>query len=281
MRKIILVVMFFVASFVYGTGTPVIDITAIATAIENGVTMYQQLQTAYNQYETTVQQLEQAKKNMESIDLSSIDQAIYNKMLNSASSYLNDLENIENVIQEKNMEVGGLRFSLEDLYTTDVYQKIEVDEEDKLLNPDNMTDEEKKQFFLNHGMNVDTFNKLCAVSKELGDKGKEAKAKCKTVKENVNTALKSSGNFTESATSQNSEVALAQRNLQALGGIMEQTTHVAEGVIELTEIIATQVAEQALKEQKAKEIEDTYSNFGNVPDYVKNSVGEESDYLQW
>ena len=62
---------------------------------------------------------------------------------------------------------------------------------------------------------------------------------------------------------------------------MEQTTHVAESVIELTDIIATQVAEQALKEQKAKEIEDTYSNFGNVPDYVKNSVGEESDYLQW
>ena len=52
---------------------PVIDITNLLKAIENGYTMYEQLNAMYNQVQTAYAQLQQQIKNYENLELGELD----------------------------------------------------------------------------------------------------------------------------------------------------------------------------------------------------------------
>lgn len=278
MKRVVFIVMFFVNGFVFAN-MPVIDISAIAAAIENGMTMYQQLQNAYNQYQTMVQQLEQTKKNLEGLDLTNLDLTIYNKMLESGDKYLSDLENVENLLKKKDLKIGNVSFSLEDLYKTDVYKYIDGAKD--LLDSSNMSGEEITEFFMKYGMNVDTFNKVVAVTEQLGEKGKQAVGFCLAAKDAVEEGIEIASSVKKEATNIMGEVALEQRNLQTLGDVLQQTSITAKGVVNIAEMLSVQISKTITDEQKKEETESLYGTYGSSPDYVRNSVGDEKDYLQW
>ncbi len=58
---------------VFAQGYPVIDITGIITAIENGYTMVKQLYATYDNIKTSYDQLQQQIKSFESFDISTLD----------------------------------------------------------------------------------------------------------------------------------------------------------------------------------------------------------------
>ena len=160
------------------------DITAIATAIENGLVMYQDLQNAIQQYQKICEQLENTKKQMESFDFSSYDYTKFSKFKNAATDFLSIGENMENLIESKSMKVGNLSFSLKDLYTTNFYSKA-LSEAEKNLNPANMTEEQKKDFKKRHGLDPSEWYLMASIQEEIGNTSAKVKVKVQASKEAV------------------------------------------------------------------------------------------------
>lgn len=148
------------------------DITAIATAIENGLTMYNDLMTTIEQFQKTCEQLENMKKQMESFDLSKYDWKKWDTFLHAANDFMDMQDNLEALIDAKNMKIGGVSFSLRDLYTTDLWISL-LDESEKKLDPRNISEEDQKRFVSRHGMTVDHYMKFINLEKEIATKSQE------------------------------------------------------------------------------------------------------------
>lgn len=148
------------------------DITAIAAAIENGLTMYNDLMTTIEQFQKTCEQLDAMKKQMMSFDLSSYDWKKWDTFLHAANDFMDMQDEMERLISQKNMKIGGVNFSLRDLYTTDLWLGL-LDESEKKLNPLNISEEDQRRFISRHGMTVDHYMKFINLEKEIATKSQE------------------------------------------------------------------------------------------------------------
>lgn len=259
----------------------VIDVSAIAAAIENGLTMYQQLQTAYSQYQSLVQQLQTAQKNMANLDMSNIDTTKWDSMLKMTDTYMTQMDNIESICNKKNMKIGSVSFSLNDLYTTDVYEKI-GDEVVSSVDPDQMTESDKRKFYAKHGLSPAHYNKLHALSKTLGEKAKEAKVECEAQADANKAALEIAGDGMNTATDEDSQTALAQRQLQTVNTQLQVTAATSNQVSNIADMLATEYAAEQERQTVEMEQQNNYRNEvvnTSAPSYVRNSVGDETSYI--
>jgi hypothetical protein len=105
---------------VFAQGYPVIDISAITAAIQNGYTMVQNLQAMYTNIKTVYDQLQQQIKNFKSFDLNQLDASDPLGSWNSINTYANRMktyeQNIENIINKKDIKIGKDSFSLSDIF---------------------------------------------------------------------------------------------------------------------------------------------------------------------
>lgn len=159
---------------------PVIDISAIATAIDNGVTMYHQLETLKNQMTTMYQQLDAVRKDLMSIDFSSYNWKEWNTILVATNDYMNKIDNLESVINRKDMNFGSVSFSIKDLFTTDLYARLDSYIADEI---GNISLQDKAEFYNKYGLSYDHYMKLHGISEELGKKACEVKATSEIIKE--------------------------------------------------------------------------------------------------
>lgn len=170
--------------------TPVIDITNIATAIENGFTMYQQLQADLESLKNTYEQLNAIKEQMMNFDFSSYDWTKWDAFLHATDDFMDLQDDLSATIKRKNMKVGNLNFSLEDLFEKDTYKNL-LNEAEQKLDPNNMTDADRTAFINRHGMSPKHYHTLVALDKELTEKAREVLAthdKRKNITDNlVNT----------------------------------------------------------------------------------------------
>jgi conjugal transfer/entry exclusion protein len=103
-------------------GYPVIDITNVIQAIQNGYTLVEQLNAMYTYIKTSYDQLQRQIKNFESFDFKSLNAKDPLGSWKSIMTYGNRMityeENIEEIINRKDIKIGEGAYSLGDIFMT-------------------------------------------------------------------------------------------------------------------------------------------------------------------
>jgi hypothetical protein len=109
-------------SGVFAQGTPVIDITAIIAAIDNGFTMAENLRAMYTSIKTSYEQLQKQIKSFESFDVNQLDANDPLGSWRSINTYADRMkiyeQNIDAIINKKDIKIGKDTFSLGDIFLT-------------------------------------------------------------------------------------------------------------------------------------------------------------------
>jgi hypothetical protein len=256
----------------------VVDVQSIAASIQNGIKMAQQLEATYNQIKGTYQQVENQIKNMQSMDLSQINPSTLSQLMNMADNYKQMMNNMDNLYKEKNMIVGGISFSLEDMVTTNVYDSIKKSFGD-LQDAANMSAKKRKEFYQRYGVEYETFMALYGVSEQMSSKAKEIKVKTEKSKDVIEASLKFANDITEGVTGETSEAALLQKLLMVSSQNLTALTHTLDSVSNVGDLLASQMAQEMALQKESQESEMSETGLtGEQPFYVLDSVGDTSDY---
>jgi hypothetical protein len=106
----------------FAQGYPVIDVSAIVAAIQNGYTMAESLQAMYTNIKTAYEQLQRQIKSLESFDLNNLDADDPLGSWQSITTYANRMktyeQNIGAIINKKDIKIGKDAYSLGDLLIT-------------------------------------------------------------------------------------------------------------------------------------------------------------------
>ena len=174
-------------------GYPVIDITAIIAAIENGYTMVQQLQTMYNTLKTSYDQLQKQIKSFESFDFKSLDARDPLGSWRSLTTYADRMmtyeQNIESIINKKDVKIGGESYSLVDILKSPAgsVENMVSGGVDYLLDPfeKRLTLEEKAAFHQKYGLSYGNFMRLNQMREMLQKKSAEVVAYSGSLQEDL------------------------------------------------------------------------------------------------
>lgn len=142
------------------------DLTAIAAAIENGLTMYNSLMTTIEQYQRTCEQIQMKVKEMQDFDWSSIDPKSLDSFLGTVDNFMSLQDDLDSLVNAKTMKIGDFSFSLSDVYASDFMYNL-LDEAEQKLDPRNISESEQQQFIARHGMTVDHYLKFVNLEKEI------------------------------------------------------------------------------------------------------------------
>jgi conjugal transfer/entry exclusion protein len=164
-------------------GYPVIDMTNYLTAVENGYTMTQQLQTMYNNLKTSYDQLQQQIKSFESFDFKNLNARDPLGSWRSINTYANRMmtyeQNIESIINRKDIKIGNGSYSLGDIFTTppaETMQNISMDGLSFVaIDPfeRKLTVEEKAAFHQKYGMSYGNYMRINQMGEMLKKKSAE------------------------------------------------------------------------------------------------------------
>ena len=255
-KKIVSVILglFFIVQASFSQAA-VIDVSAIAAAIENGITMYKQLENAYNQYKNMIEQLKMISKDMLLFDPRQYDWNEWDSILKLTDHYMSQIDNIDNIINRKSMYIGGLRFSMKDLYTTDFYSKLDSTI-GKELDPSLITETEKAQFYKKHGLSVRHYNKLKALSNELHDNAVETAAKVSIMENEDEIVMQQIKDFKEASGMTSGTV----DNLQLAAKIQSQTLQDVKEISIMIRDLSQMQLQMNVLTQTEKEIEEESLN---------------------
>ena len=154
-----LVLGFMTNAGVFAQGYPVIDVSAIVAAIQNGYTMAENLQAMYTNIKTSYDQLQQQIKSLESFDITQLGSNDPLGSWQSLSTYSNRMktyeQNIESIISRKDVKIGKDSFSLGDIFISPnkAMNNLVKDEINPVLDPLELklTLPERKAFQLKFG----------------------------------------------------------------------------------------------------------------------------------
>lgn len=276
MKKIMLSAVFFFLSLLPSfTQAAVIDVASIAAAIENGLTMYKDLQATMAQFQSSIEQLNAIKKSMEGISADDISWKKWDSALKAVDSYMTQMEHIENVYKSKNMKIGNVSFSLEDLFDSNVYEKIG----EEFVPPEQMTESDRKAFFARHGLSPEHYMKLKFISEQLGEKAKEAVAQSSLAKKKNEEALNACRSLQKTGGGDTSSLAVANKSLMAQNQSLEHTIMIENKLSELADSIMLNDRYAIEKAEADEEAEKNRSGHADVSDYIRSSTGREEDYF--
>lgn len=275
-KSVVLLILIFTCHFAFSQ-VLVEDLTAIAAAIENGLTMYQQLMNNIQQLQKTAEEVENVRKQMESFDLSKYDWKKWDTFLHAADDFMDLQDDLSSLINSKNMKIGNYNFSLKDLYTTDFYLNC-MTEAEKNLNPANISEEQRNAFIGRHGMSPEHYNKYIALEHEISTKSQEVvvvSEKAKKATKGIHDQLGDIGTESESEKSAQDkgnqmayasvETAIVQTELQI--SLLESVSNIAQHILD----------EHKLSAEYLEASNEALANFKSS--HNKSDVGEESNYL--
>jgi len=165
-------------------GQPVIDITAIIAAIENGYTMVQQLQTMYNTLKTSYDQLQKQIKSFEAFDFNTLDArdplGSWRSLVTYADRMMTYEQNIESIINKKDIKVGDRSYSLVDIFKSpaDNVENLVTGGVKYILDPfeTKLSIEEKAAFHQKYGMSYGNYMRINQMREMLQKKAAEVVA---------------------------------------------------------------------------------------------------------
>lgn len=105
-------------------------------------------------------------KEMQDFDWSSIDPKSLDSFLGTVDNFMSLQDDLDSIINSKNMKIGDLTFSLSDVYSTDFVLNL-MNEAERKLDPRNISESEQKAFIARHGMTVDHYMKFINLEKEI------------------------------------------------------------------------------------------------------------------
>jgi hypothetical protein len=225
---------------------PVIDFTNIIAAIENGYTLYEQVQTMYTQLETSYRNLETTIKGFQAFDFNNLDPkdplGTWRNIMTYGNRQMNLVNNIERIINTKDMKIGNNSFSLADIYSdpSNIVSLATGGVDFVLVDPfeRELSVEEKARFHARYGMSYGNYMRYNAIGEAIDKKAQEIKAYAKNAKEETekDTAfLDSMGEqITAAGESQVKQGAITNALLQFVGQQLMNLDSVMSNLAEIT-----------------------------------------------
>lgn len=279
MKKIILAICI-VCGCIMGLsaqGYPVMDISNIIASIENGYTMIQQLEAMYNNVKTAYDQLQQQIKNFESFDISQLDArdplGSWRAMMTYADRMMTYEQNIEKLLNNKNLKIGNESWSLNDIFTSNPIDTavgmassgigfVAVDPFERKLTP-----QEKAVFHQKYGMGFGHYMRYNYMGEALQQKAAEIAAYSTGLQDNLQEDRQRLDSIIESGF--DNESAIKQQ--QTANALLASQAQEAKTQSNLLGQIGTLMAMEAVRNQEmrkaAQEIRNT-SNFDFAEGFV-------------
>jgi hypothetical protein len=170
----------------YTPNPPIIDTTNLIRAVENGINMYEQLTGIYQIIKTSVEQLEEQYRNFEAFDprqLSMNDPlGSWRMIMTYGDRMMTYEENIEAILNRKDIKIGNASYSLADLYSKNPVTNI-TDMAGSAINytiidpfEKQLTTEEKAVFHQKYGMSYGHYIRYHKIGEGLSKKAAEVTA---------------------------------------------------------------------------------------------------------
>lgn len=230
------VVLFVSLYFVFSAHAQVItlveDMSAIAVAIQNGITIYNELQTAYQNVQTAINQYELMMKNLRDFDWSAWDPAEFNSWLSVVDDYMTMEDEIEYLVTKKSFSVAGKKFSMEDLFSGDTYEEL-YEAIGMKINPDNVTQQDVKEFTRKYGLSYKHYDRLHANTVALSEGLEEIGVKVEGIRpinRKINETLKGFKQKIVDATGQKDIDTLQANVLTTIGDCMAMCVEIGVGL---------------------------------------------------
>jgi conjugal transfer/entry exclusion protein len=180
-RKVMAVMLAAIGGTSVFAGYPVIDISNIIASIENGYTLVQQLQAMYENIKNGIEMINETRKNFEAFDVRQLSLndplGSWRKIMTYGNRMMTYEENIEDIINRKNIKIGNSNYSLADLYTSpstvpdmigDATGFVAVDPFSRKLSP-----EEQAIFHSKYGMSYGHYLRIHALGVKAWEKAAE------------------------------------------------------------------------------------------------------------
>jgi len=286
-RKILAVVLVVLAGGSLFAGYPVIDINNIIASIENGYTLVQQVQAMYENIRNGIEQLNETRKNFESFDMKQLSAkdplGSWRKIMTYGNRMLTYEENMEAVINSKNLKIGNSSYSLADLFISpltipdmagNAVSFTAIDPFSKKLSP-----EEQAIFHSKYGMSYGHYLRIHTLGVKIGEKAAELTGYSGKLEENLKDDREALAKMIDEVSDGNSIVEQAQVTNAQLAAQCQELKSQTSLLSKLGEEIASEAARNQLQKQAMEDAKN--NNNADVADgYLKmlEKTGKRSDF---
>jgi conjugal transfer/entry exclusion protein len=286
-REIMMVVLAVLAVGSVFAGYPVIDIHNIIASIENGYTLVQQLQAMYENVRNGIEQLNETRKNFEAFDVRQLSLkdplGSWGKIMTYGNRMMTYEENMEAVINKKNLKIGNSSYSLADLFTSpstipdvigDGIGFVAVDPFSKKLTP-----EEQAIFHSKYGMSYGHYLRIHTLGTKIGEKAAELTGYSGSLEENLKEDRDALSKMINEVSDGNSIVEQAQVTNAQLAAQCQELKSQTSLLSKLGEEIASESARNQLLKQ-AMEDSKKNSDLDVADGYLKmlDNMGKRGDF---
>jgi len=287
-RKIMILALALLAGGSVFAGYPVIDITNIIASIENGYTLVQQLQTMYENVKNGIEQLNETRKNFEAFDVKQLSirdpLGSWGKMMTYGNRMMTYEENMEAVINRKNLKIGNGSYSLADLFISpmtipdmlaDGTGFIAVDPFSKKLTP-----EEQAVFHSKYGMSYGHYLRIHTLGVKTGEKAAELVGYSGRLEENLKEDRAALSKMLDEVADSRSIVAQAQVTNSQLAAQCQELKSQTELLCKIGEEIASEATRNYLQKQALEETKNN-KDFDMADGYFKilDNMGKRGDFM--
>jgi conjugal transfer/entry exclusion protein len=286
-RKIMAIVLAAIGGGSVFAGYPVIDISNIIASIENGYTLVKQVQAMYENIKNGIEQLKEARKNFESFDVKQLSASdplgSWRKIMTYGNRMMTYEENMEAVINKKNLKIGNISYSLADLFTSpstipdmagNAVGFTAVDPFSKKLTP-----EEQAIFHSKYGMSYGHYLRIHALGVKTGEKAAELTGYSGKLEENLKEDREALAKILDEVSDGESIVEQAQVTNAQLAAQCQELKTQTSLLSKLGEEMAAEAARNQLQRQA---LEDAKNNSDtDVADgYIKmlENTGKKGDF---
>jgi len=286
-RKIMMTVLAVIVSGSVFAGYPVIDITNIIASIENGYTLVQQVQAMYENIKNSIEQLDQTRKNFEKLDIKELSikdpLGSWGKIMTYGNRMMTYEENMEAIINKKNLKIGNNSYSLADLFTSPSTIPdmavggvgfAAVDPFSKKLSP-----EEQAIFHSKYGMSYGHYLRIHTLGVKIGEKAAELTGYSGKLEENLKEDRDALSKMNDEVSDGSSIVEQAQVTNAQLAAQCQELKSQTSLLSKLGEEMASEAARNQLQRQAMEDAKN--SGDADVADgYTKilDNMGKKDDF---
>ena len=243
-------------------GYPVIDITNIMSSVLNGYTMMQQLQTMYNTLKSSYDQLQQQIKNFESFDFDKLDArdplGSWKSLVTYADRMMTYEQNIENIINRKDIKIGNGSYSLSDVFTSpastvkgmamDGVNFTVIDPFERKLSAG-----ERAAFHQKFGMSYGNYMRINQLGEVLQKKSAEVVGYSDSLQQNLEEDRKKLSSITDDLYDSDSTVQQQQINNAVLSIMAQDIKTQANLLGDIASQLATSAAQAQIEKQAMRD----------------------------
>jgi len=286
-RKILAIVLAAIGGGSVFAGYPVIDISNIIASIENGYTLVQQLQSMYENIRNGIEQLNETRKNFEAFDIRQLSLkdplGSWRKIMTYGNRMMTYEENMEAIVNRKNLKIGNGSYSLADLFTSpstipemivDGTGFVAVDPFSKKLSP-----EEQAIFHSKYGMSYGHYLRIHTLGVKIGEKAAELTGYSGKLDENLKEDREALSKMIDEASDGNSIVEQAQVTNAQLAAQSQELKSQTSLLSKLGEEIASETARNQLQKQALEDAKNN-SDVDVADGYTKmlDNMGRKGDF---